>query len=256
MKKFFLFIFLISATLSFAQPNIKFRLSASSIVDFSFLKVYEFKTSYTSVHSYYPFKTGLNVMFKLPPHLSLSTGYNFLYRFMEINMYTTTVGDLCYGYRMYTSEIPLLLRYDWNSRNEHVGFFTELGTSFDFMYAEKNVFGRYRQIQDFIVVATWGYFYTMNLPKGFTTALQGGFGFVNNLGEGKGIIEFGANYHYQPKQKIANNFVYYYDNGLGNVTKENYNFLTRSSYFAIDFKYYLPFKINLQKDKNKDILAH
>ncbi len=64
----------------------------------------------------------------------------------------------------------------------------------------------------------------------------------NNNGE----INVGVSYHYQIPKNISNEFDYYYADGVGNVTKEEWNFPTRSTYLALDIKYYLPFKVNLK----------
>ncbi len=232
---------------SFSQSEIKFGLGASSIIDFDFQQVYEFKTSYTSVNSYFPFKVGVDVSFDITPNHSIITGYYLLYRYMEVNLYTKTVGDYFYGYKMFTSEIPILYRYSGILKSDNFSLYCELGGSFDFMYAQESVFGGYREILDYIVVAKWGYFYTMNLPTGFTPSIQGGFGFKNKIGKNKGLLQVGITYHYQLPKKISNEFDYYYEDGVGNVTKEEYNFYTRSTYLALSLKYYLPFGINLKK---------
>jgi hypothetical protein len=169
---------------------------------------------------------------------------------MEVNLYTTTVGDIFNGYKMFTSEIPILFRYDGILKSYNFSLYCELGGSLDFMYAEQNVFGGYREILDYIVVARWGYFYTMNLPSGITPSLQGGIGFQNKIGNNKGILLVGVNYHFQVPEKISNEFDYYYDNGVGNITKEEWNFFTRSTYIGLNLKYYLPFNINLGKTKD------
>jgi len=99
---------------------------------------------------------------------------------------------------------------------------------------------------DYIVIAKWGYFYTMNLPSGITPALQAGIGFQNRIGKNNGMLQVGVTYHYQIPKNISNEFVYYYEDGVGNVTKEDWNFFTRSTYLALDLKYYLPFKVKLK----------
>ncbi len=247
MRKFLVIASLFIAFQTIAQPDIKFGISASAIIDFDFQQIYEYKTSYTTVNSYYPFKMGIDVMFRITPHHSIITGYNLLYRYMEVNLYTTTVGDYFYGYKMFTSEFPLLYRYDGILASDNFSLYCELGGSLDFMYAEENVFGGYREILDFIVIAKWGYFYTMNLPIGFTPSIQGGFGFKNNIGNNKGILQVGISYHYQIPKNISNEFDYYYDSGIGNITKADWNFFTRSTYLGLNLKYYLPYSIKLKK---------
>lgn len=89
----------------------------------------------------------------------------------------------------------------------------------------------------------------MNLPSGITPSLQGGIGFRNNIGKNKGTVHVGLSLHYQIPKNISNEFDYYYDDGVGNITKEEYNFLTRSTYLGLNLKYYLPFKVKI-KSKN------
>lgn len=254
MRKLLIIIFLFSTFQSFTQSEISFGVGASSIIDFDFQQIYEYKTSYTTINSYFPFKAGVDLKFRFAPDFSFITGYSLLYRYMEVNLYTTTVGDIFNGYKMFTSEIPLLFRYDGILKSDNFSLYCELGGSLDFMYAEQSVFGGYREVLDYIVVAQWGYFYTMNLPSGITPSFQGGLGFQNKIGNNNGILQVGINYHFQNPKKISNEFDYYYDNGVGKITKESYNFLTRSTYLAVDIKYYLPFKIKFKSKgtiKNK-----
>ena len=251
MRKFFALVLLILTLNSFAQTKLKIGLSASSIIDYDFSNVYFFKSSFTSINSYFPFKSGVNLKLELSPHVSIISGYQLTYRFMEINMYTTTVGNLFYGSKMYVSEIPLLFRYELGFKESHLGLFCELGPTFDFMYATENVFGRYREILDFIVITTWGYFYTLNFPTTFIPAFQAKIGYTNKIGNNKGVLDVGISYHYQLSKKIANELIYYYDDGVGNITKDNSEFFTRSSYLGIDFSYYFPFQINFLTAKNK-----
>lgn len=246
MRKFFIFVSFFCVFQTFAQHDLKFGISASSIIDFDFQQIFEYKKSYTAINSYYPFKLGLDLNYQVKPNFSIITGYSFLYRYMEVNLYTTTVGDYFYGYKMFTSEIPLLIRYDGILKNNNFSLFCELGGSLDFMYSQQSVFGGYREVLDFIVVAKWGYFYTMNLPLIATPAIQGGFGFQNKFENNHGILQVGINYHYQILKDISNEFDYYYDSGLGEFAKEDWNFFTRSTYLALDLKYYPPLKRKLK----------
>lgn len=249
MKRFFIILLLILTFNSFAQTNLKFGISASSIIDYDFSNVYVFKSSFTTVNSHFPFKSSLNLQFNLSPKFSIISGYNLIYRYMEVNLYTTTVGALFYGCKMYTSEIPLLFRYNVNFEKSQLDLFCELGATFDYMYSTENVFGRYREILDFIIITTWGYFYTLNFPTPFIPAVHAKIGLSNEIGDDKGSFEVGVSYHYQIPKKIANEIIYYYNDGVGNVTRDNYEFFTRSSYLGIDFSYYLPFKITFSNHK-------
>lgn len=249
MRKFLVIVSLFIAFQTFAQPDLKFGISASSVIDFDFQQTYEYQEAYTSINSYYPFKVGLDLTFRLAEDFSICTGYNFLYRYMEVNMYTNTVGNYFYGYKMYTSEIPLLFKYDGILKNDNFSLYCEFGGTLDFMYAQQSVFGGYREILDYIVVAKWGYFYTMNLPQSITPAIQGGVGFQNKIGNNKGILQVGVSYHYQIPKNISNEFDYYHDDGVGNITKEEWNFLTRSTYLGLDLKYYLPFKVKFKNSE-------
>jgi hypothetical protein len=249
MRKIVLLIILFTGVQAFGQSELSFGIGASSIIDFDFQRIHEYKTSYTTVNSYFPMKVGADVMWRIAPNYSIITGYSFLYRYMEVNMYTSTVDELFYGYKMYTSEIPLLFRYDGILKKDHFSFFIELGGNIGFMYAQQNIFGRYKERPDFIGTATWGYFYTMNLPSGPIPAIQGGIGFNNTIGETRGMLEVGISYNYQVPKKISNEFDYYYQDGVGNTTKEDYNFNTRSTYLALSLKYHLPFKIKLSNDQ-------
>jgi hypothetical protein len=245
----FIITFFIGAQ-TFAQSEIKFSIGAGSIIDFDFQQVYEYEKAYTSVNSYFPVKAGFDVQFSLTPKYSIITGYSFLYRYMEVNLYTIIVDNHFYGYKMFSSEIPLLFRYNGIFKNDNFSVYCELGGSLDFMYAQQSVFGGYKERPDFIGTATWGYFYTMNLPLGVTPAIQGGFGFTNKIGQNMGKVEVGISYHYQVPKNISNEFDYYYQDGVGNTTKEDWNFYTRSAYLALNLKYQLPIHIKLRNNKN------
>lgn len=252
MRKLLVIITIFCSLYTFAQTDLKFGITASSIVDFDFQKIYEYQKANTTINSYYPFKVGADLSLQLSSDFSISTGYCLLYRFMEVNLYTITVGNIFNGYKMFTSEIPLLLKYNGILKKDKFSFFCELGGSLDFMYAQQSVFGGYKERPDYIGVAKWGYFYTMNLSSGITAALQGGFGFQNKIGKNKGILQVGISYHYQIPKSISNEFDYYYADGVGNVTKEDWDFYTRSTYLGLNLKYYFPIIIKLKNaDKAK-----
>jgi len=254
MKNIAILVSLFIVIQSYSQSEIKFGIGASNIIDFNFQQVYEYKKSYTSVNSYFPFKVGVDLHFDISQNHSIVTGYNLLYRYMEVNLYTTTIGDHFYGYKMFTSEIPILYRYSWALKSDNFSMFCELGGSFDFMYARESVFGGYKEVLNYIVVAKWRYFYTMNLPSGFTPSIQGGLGFNNKIGKKGGTIQVSVNYHYQVPKKISNELYYYYEDGLGTIATEESNFFTRSTYLGFNLKYYLPFSIklkNCEKTKKK-----
>ena len=254
MRKIVVIISLFIGVQTFAQSELTFGVSAATIIDFDFQKIYEYKKTYTTINSYYPTKLGVDVMYRFAPNFSFITGYNFLYRYMEVNLYTIIVDNYFYGYKMFTSEIPLLFRYDGILNNDNFSLYCEFGGSLDFMYAQEAVFGGYKERPDFIGTATWGYFYTMNLPLGVTPAIQGGIGFNNKIGKNKGVLDVGITYHYQAPKNISNEFDYYFQDGVGNTTKEDWNFNTRSTYLALSLKYHLPvnlkFKDNKKANKN------
>lgn len=237
-------LLLVMHTLGQSKLNVDF--SAGSFMDFSFQQVYEYKSSFVSVNSYYPFKTGLEVQARLSPHWSVVTAYQFLYRFMEVNCYTSVIGNRFNGYKMFTHEIPLRIRYQDIFQKQNMALFAEAGGSVDFMWAQQEVFGGFRELQDYIVVARWEYYYTMKLPA-LAPALHMAVGLSNTLGNHDHTFAIILEYHHQLPPKISNEFYYYYCDGVGNITNETYQFYTRSAYLGVKIQYALPLTTFRQK---------
>jgi hypothetical protein len=251
MRKLLIIFLMVFSLQAWAQPNMRIGLNASTIYDFSNNKIYEYLSSYTSINSYFPFRTGVDIMVRFPRNMSILFGYKILYQYMEVNLYTSMIGQQFNAYRNFTSEIPILFRYDGIQLNEHNGLSVEAGFSLDISSPAQRTFGKYRQELDYIVTKTWGYFYSQTRPT-CVPSIECSIGLFNSSTKKPGFLELSVNFHYNIQNAIKNQFNYSYSDGIGNTTNDTYIFNTRNKYFCLSMDYYLPFKIDFTSNKKQE----
>ncbi|MFC2101082.1 hypothetical protein ACFLRZ_04550 [Bacteroidota bacterium] len=247
MKRIIFTLILLISMNTYAQKFLKMAILGGAIYDYSLSEIYGFKGSYVSLNTYYPFKAGFQVAYSFNNHLSAMSGYHFQYRYLEVNMYTSNVGNIFDGTKIMTSEIPLFLKYTRNiNSGDHFSILGELGISIDMMFISANTFGRYKNDIIGTLAITDGFTYTIELPDVTFPSLHASLGFSTKLGE-TGAIDVLVNYHMQFKEQVKHLLIDYFTDYIQDPIIESYENQSRISYFGIELRYYLPWKINLSK---------
>ena len=247
MKKILFASILLLCTQAYSQKLLKPSVITGAVYDYSLSDIYSFKSSYVSLNTFFPFKAGVHLEYPINDQFSFIAGYHFLYRYLEVNLYTADVGNIFDGTRFMSSEIPLFIKYTRKVKSaEHFRLFAELGASFDMILTSANTFGRYQNDIIGTLAITNGFIYTIDLPEFTFPVLHASFGFSTMIGK-KSTIDVLVNYHMQMKEEVIHVLYDYFTDHLQDPIIESMEYRSRLSYFGLEIRYGLPWGLRIRK---------
>ncbi len=252
LKYVFIWIFIMTASYLCAQQTLGFKVSTGSFMDSRFSDIYTFRGSYVALHNYYPVSAGTELSYNITPRWSVLAGYNFLYRYIQVSLFTNNVGEVFGNTKTFSSEFPMILRYSYSFHHlDNFTIFSEAGISMDYSRSSQTEFGDRRDEYVMVVVFTYKYFYTLNFPQTITPSFHARIGISDFAGKA-GRFDFGIRYHLPLKKNIYNELYYYYSDNNNNTVTDTWEFYTKASYVGIDLDYTLPWEFKIAKNKKQD----
>jgi len=234
-KPLFFLVFILIILNSFAQ---KFNagIYAGTFWDNGINTFLVQKNTYVYSLSSYHFNAGFDVSMKVSKNLSLLTGYDFSYRYLEVNLFSNNPVNSFSGTDIYTNSIPLLLEYryenpSWSGKS----VFVRAGGGLEAYSPEYSVFGTYATENISTLSFKYGLFYTIDTPKNPLPFIQGSIGFGDKLGK-NGNISLGLSYKLLLSD-FSYNLYYYFSDYTNPPVESTFTLKQKLSDISIDAAY-------------------
>lgn len=194
------------------------------------------KNTFAYTHTSYHGIGGVTASMNISKQFSIISGYDFSYRYLEVNLFANNPVNSFTGSKLYTHSIPVMLEYKFE-RTSFGGksIIFRAGGGLEIFTPEYKLFGMYNSETVFSVTYKYGLFFTMIPPKNPIPFLQGYIGFGDHLGK-NGNISIGAGYKLL-LSKFKYEMYYYFQNSNSPEVEQTFPITTTVSELSIDFAY-------------------
>jgi|GEM_PF-3656387 len=255
MKKLALISFCFISYVINAQSYLDFNINSGLFTASSFNTTYVIHQCYTANRYFYPFNVGVNVNYHFNEKNSISTAYNFYYRYQDISLYPfqnqslyiTDFPAIFAGNRLVINSIPLIYSREFKFKSlEDISLEITSGVSTSFYSGDSFQYGQYKTHQISIITFTFGYFYSLHVPFYFDWAYEGGVGLINDFKK-IGRLKTSVNLHFPFKKSIGHELYYYFTDNVNPAKTETHLFKERDAWINFRLSWYLPIKIYFHK---------
>lgn len=156
----------------------------------------ENNNTYAYTNTGFQTEFGFEAMYKLNKSFGLGLGYDFTYRYLEVNLFTGNPVSSFTGTKIFTHDIPLFFEYRKNFKSgTNRALVARLGGGVEFFESEYFEFGRTSDETIFTTTFRYGLYYTMYTPKDPIPFLQAYIGILEGFGP-KANFGIGVGYKY------------------------------------------------------------
>ncbi|HPD64067.1 MAG TPA: hypothetical protein P5050_01145 [Bacteroidia bacterium] len=169
---------------TYGQNKIGLTLTGGTFSNYSFSKIYlitdgtsDSNESCVSLRPFYSFQAGL--CFNYYPHekFFITTGFNYVYRYIDINLFPYNVPFIYTGTKLQTFQIPLKAGYILFRSKNNLSAGLSTGINISFYKAENQEFGKWQNTIVMTKLIRDGFFYTLKLPKSLSPEWLGSIDF-------------------------------------------------------------------------------
>lgn len=196
MKYLIFFVFLAFFHVNLFAQKMQYAAHLSTFWDKGLSNFLENNNTYAYTNTVFQTEFGIEAMYKLNKSFGLGLGYDFSYRFMEVNLFTGNPVSSFSGTKIYTHDVPLFFEYRKNLKSgTNRAIVARIGGGIEFFEPEYIEFGRTADETIFTTTFRYGLYYTMYTPKDPIPFLQAYVGILEGFGP-KANFGLGIGYKY------------------------------------------------------------